>query len=228
MQLAWLWRQLRRDRETSIKCEILFRKCSTEARTNRFYCRCRACGGEGALNSDTFIVCQKIYPASMRNAFSLLLLLAWRLGETKPIADCDGDAQGSRQQANEEDSIIDNFLTLFHKLCAFKCLTRKINKRKVPSVSHDRCLAFGCAQMLRACEAKTDHWDGSRNGLFYLAMTNYRKQQSNKALDDCVLPQCVLFVCVRQFMTFLVRMSFLHSVKRTRAMSDVDPALRVR
>lgn len=79
------------------------------------------------LKSDIFIVCQKIYLCQCGTKFCLLL--AWRfVCKLKRIKHCN--AWESRQRTNEEDSIIDNFLTLFHKLCAFKCLTRKINKKR--------------------------------------------------------------------------------------------------
>lgn len=67
---------------------------------------------------------------------------------------------------NEEDSIIDNFLTLFHKLCAFKWLTRKQGKQK--NMLSDGRLARSMSVDVAVLECVERGGDGSGNGLFYL------------------------------------------------------------
>lgn len=127
--------------------------------TNRFYCRfVRQTKG---INFDTFIVCQKIYLRPSRTEF-VFPSLFWH-GALDKQSRLQWNAQNIQQnrQQDEEDSIIDDFLTLFHKLCAFKCLTRKINNvSRLATI--DVCLrkCYVCTKRSR------DGCAGTRNGLF--------------------------------------------------------------
>lgn len=113
----------------------------------------------------------------------VFFFLAWRLGKANK-ADCDATHQMCVQQSrhrSEEDSIIDNFLTLFHKLCAFKCLTRTINKekrkKKMPRdgrLARSMCVGFAVAE----CYVSVWKEEPMELGMVCFtcaAMTNYRK-----------------------------------------------------